>query len=77
MIDTIIIMMATSVVFILGLNIGYKLHSDTKPVELPKIENIPFTKQHREKNIEDKETLKKRKELIEAAEYIERFKGDE
>lgn len=73
MIETIIIMTATTAVFLIGINVGFRLRNNQKPIENPKTENIPLTKQHRVKKQENEETKKFLEEINRTAEYIESF----
>lgn len=79
MLETIAIMATTMVVFLIGINAGYRLKKDEKPVELPKIEeikkNIPFTqenKEFKEKNKEEKKIVAQNQEEINRLNKIER-----
>lgn len=61
MFETILTMATTTVVFLIGINVGYKFRSNEKPVCLPKMKEIkkmiPITKeyqkeQHNQEEIE-------------------------
>lgn len=50
--NTILIMIATTAIFFIGIQVGYKLKDDKKIINSPKIEeikkNIPLTKEYKE-----------------------------
>lgn len=75
--ENILIMMATTVVFILGIIIGYRLKNNQPPIILPKKEDIPITSEYREKRYEKSEEKKKIRQLEEMANYIEKFGEDD
>lgn len=67
----------TIVVFVLGINIGFKLAKEQPPIALLKKEDIPLTKEHREKKQELDEIKNKVKQYEEIASYIETFGEDD
>lgn len=88
MFEILSIMATTTVVFLIGINVGYRLGKDEKPVVTPKIEkivkSIPTTKPCKEEKKEEKEINEqeiKNQETIERwnkiMTNIERFDGTE
>ncbi len=84
MFEIVLTMATTTVVFLIGINTGYRLKKDEKPVVVPKIEEIkktiPITNEYKEeKKIHKQET--KNQETIERwnkiMTNIERFDGTE
>ena len=67
MFEIVLIMATTTVVFLIGINVGYRLRKEEKPVVIPKIEeikkSIPITKAYKEeKKTNEEETKKKSRE---------------
>ena len=63
MFEIVLIMATTAVVFLIGINVGYRLRKDEKPVVIPKIEeikkSIPITKAYKEeKKTNEEETIR-------------------
>ena len=58
--NTILIMIASTAIFFIGIQVGYNLKEKTKIIDRPKIEdikkNIPFTKEYKEDK-ENKEEI--------------------
>lgn len=75
--ENVLTMTATTVVFILGIIIGYRLKSNLPPITLPKKENIPITKEYRDKRYEEIEEKKRIKQFEATANYIEKFGEDD
>lgn len=73
MLEILSIMTATVAVFLIGITIGYRLRNSEKPVELPKKQNIPFTRDYKEQKKQDKQVKEFLKEINKTAEYIENF----
>ena len=52
MFEIVLIMATTTVVFLIGINVGYRLRKDEKPIATPQIEeikkSIPITKTYKE-----------------------------
>lgn len=68
MFEIVLIMATTTVVFLIGINVGYRLRKDEKPVVIPKIEeikkSIPITKAYKEeKKANEEETERKQKTI--------------
>ena len=68
MFEIVLIMATTTVVFLIGINVGYRLRKDEKPVVIPKIEeikkSIPITKTYKEeKKANEEETERKQKTI--------------
>ena len=75
MFEIVLIMATTTVVFLIGINVGYRLRKDEKPVVTPKIEeikkSIPITKSCKEEEKKDKKTIGEQE--IKNQETIERW----
>lgn len=60
--NTILIMIATTAIFFVGIQVGYKLREGEKIVNPPKIEeikkNIPLTKEYKEEKKNKEEIIK-------------------
>ena len=69
MFEIVLIMATTTVVFLIGINVGYRLRKDEKPVVIPKIEeikkSIPITKAYKEEKKTNEEETKRNQEKIE------------
>lgn len=69
MFEIVLIMATTAVVFLIGINVGYRLRKDEKPVVIPKIEeikkSIPITKAYKEEKKTNEEETKRNQEKIE------------
>lgn len=69
MFEIVLIMATTTVVFLIGINVGYRLRKDEKPVAIPKIEeikkSIPITKAYKEEKKTNEEETKRNQEKIE------------
>lgn len=69
MFEIVLIMAATTAVFLFGVNTGYRLRKDEKPVEIPKIgeikKSIPITKKYKEEKKANEEETKRNREKIE------------
>lgn len=69
MFEIVLIMATTTVVFLIGINVGYRLRKEEKPVVIPKIEeikkSIPITKAYKEEKKTNEEETKKNQEKIE------------
>lgn len=68
MFEIVLIMATTTAVFLIGINVGYRLRKDEKPVVIPKIEeikkSIPITKTYKEeKKANEEETERKQKTI--------------
>lgn len=68
MFEIVLIMATTTVVFLIGINVGYRLRKEEKPVVIPKIEeikkSIPITKTYKEeKKANEEETERKQKTI--------------
>lgn len=68
MFEILLIMTATTVVFLFGINTGYRLRKGEKPVVIPKTEeikkSIPITKEYKKEKKANEET-KRNQEKIE------------
>lgn len=75
MFEIVLIMAATTAVFLIGINVGYRLRKDEKPVAVPKIEeikkSIPITKSYKEEEKKDEKTIHEQETKNEEA--IERW----
>lgn len=60
--NTILIMIATTAIFFIGIQVGYKLKDDKKIINPPKIEeikkNIPFTEEYKEEKKSKEDIIK-------------------
>lgn len=60
--NTILIMIATTAIFFIGIQVGYNLREDKKIINLPKIEeikkNIPITKEYKEEKKNKEEIIR-------------------
>lgn len=67
MFEIVLIMATTTVVFLIGINTGYRLRKDEKPVVIPKIEeikkSIPITKAYKEEKEIHKQETKNQKTI--------------
>ena len=75
--NTILIMIATTAIFFIGIQVGYKLKDDKKIINPPKIEeikkNIPLTKEYKE----DKKNREEIERLNKIMKNLENFNGTE
>lgn len=69
MFEIVLIMATTTVVFLTGINVGYRLRKEEKPVVIPKIEeikkSIPITKTYKEEKKANKEETERKQKTIE------------
>lgn len=69
MFEIVLIMATTTVVFFIGINTGYRLKKDEKPVAVPKIEevkkSIPITREYKEERKKNEEEVQRNQEKIE------------
>lgn len=58
--NTILIMIASTAIFFIGIQVGHNMKEDQKPITIPKVKeikkNIPFTKEHKAEQ-KDKEEI--------------------
>lgn len=77
MFEIVLVMATTTVVFLIGINVGYRLRKDEKPVVTPKIEEKMSKSCKEEKTIHEQEA--KNQETIERLNKImtnlERYDG--
>ena len=75
--NTILIMIATTGIVFIGIQVGYKLKDDKKIINPPKIEeikkNIPLTKEYKE----DKKNREEIERLNKIMKNLENFNGTE
>ena len=73
--NTILIMIASTAIFFIGIQVGYDLKEKTKIIDRPKIEdikkNIPFTKEYKE----DKENKEEITRLNKIMSNLDNFNG--
>lgn len=79
MLGTILIMATTTVVFLIGINVGYRLKNNEKPVEIPKIEeikkSIPITKEYKENKETQRDVQEKINRMSKIMQNVDRFDG--